>query len=96
MGSKKFLLIFTVAVTLTLDHHTKFENETLNRGRLTANKQTNRLRALSLWWENSDWMLILVLKIGENGNFNMFQLVLSSHPSHVVTQCLKKCILGKI
>lgn len=29
MGSRKFLLIFTVAVTLTCDHHTKFENETL-------------------------------------------------------------------
>lgn len=41
-------------------------------------------------------MLILVLKIGENGNFHMFQLVLSSHPSHVETQCLKKCILDKI
>lgn len=29
VGSRKFLLIFTVAVTLTCDHHTKFENETL-------------------------------------------------------------------
>lgn len=27
VGSRKFLLIFTVAVTC--DHHTKFENETL-------------------------------------------------------------------